>query len=788
MKKLLACIVLCLVPLSTYADEVKLTVKADKVLHQLDEKIYGHFLEHIFNSCNNGIWGDLVWNRSFEYSSNGDWKVEDGTLRQTAFDPECLQYISEPDLKDYEFTFEARKIDGGEGFLIPFHYQSESTAQWINLGGWGNTEHALDCRGYGDVCPKVRGSIEKGRWYKISLKCEGSRVTLTLDDKVIFDVDSPHNLTWGNVGVGSWGTQVEFRNFKITRKDGSEAKITLKSKVRSPRFWEVYGDTTTLVEETGALNDKKSLRISVKGDGGIYQDKFNFQKGETYQGSLWASGDNLASLYASVSDITDNALKQSGELRTKKIGSKTWTEIPLEFTAKEDNQNGVVKIGFKGGGTISLDQVSFMPKSWKEKHAGMRPDLVQAMDELKAPVIRWPGGCYASCYLWKDGIGPQEDRKANDRDMWDDRDPNSFGTDEFMKLCKRLGTQPIMVMNVGSEHWYPADYDRSGLVQDALDWIEYCNGSVDTKWGKIRAENGHPEPYNILYWEIDNETWGWPVEKYAAAVNELGSMIRKKYPDLKILACGSNGFSYDHPFGWPWNKYIVDHCAENFDYLSIHHYEGPDNFDRGAREYEEFIGKHRELFANSKNPNLKMYCSEWNAQAIDWRTGLYCGGMLNGFERVGDIFEIGGPALFLRHIRASAWNNAFINFNNKSWFAGANYVVMKLYREHYAPNLLALEGDQKKTNCVATRSEDGKDVILKFVNPTENEKQFVVNLGDFTASTASMQLVHPDDLLLKNTFEEPNKIAPKSADIKVDGNTVRFTLPKLSVGVAKISQ
>lgn len=791
MKSLL-CLFLFLsfaIPLS--AEEVSLTVKAGKIRHRIDEKIYGHFLENIYNSCNNGLWGDLVWNRSFDYNNAGLWELEeDGTLVQKSVVPEQIRLLGNDDLKDYVFTVEAMKTGGSEGFLIPFHYRSEKEFHWVNLGGWSNERHGIERKLERDsrqvmIGASMEGSIEKNKWYEISVRCEGKKTTVKLNGKTILENEDPANLDSGNVGVGTWNTQAKFRNYKIVNLDGTEVKAEFKSVTQMPHYWKIYGNAIAELDSKDPLNDNWSLKISGEKTCGVFQDKYCFKKGETYAGSIWVCSETNGGLKVAVPGISENILKRTGNMRTKKVGSNLWTEIPMEFTADRDQENGSLRIGFTDGGAVQIDQVSLMPKSWKENYDGMRPDLLGAIDALKPPVIRWPGGCYASIYRWKDGIGPQENRKSEHQVMWDDKDVNSFGTDEFMKLCRRVGAEPILVVNLASQNWYPEGTDRSEFIQDVLDWIEYCNGPADSKWGKIRAENGHTEPYNVKYWELDNETWGWGVRKYADAVNEIAPIIRKQYPELKLFACGSADYG-DHPTGFPWNKYIIDNCAENFDYLSIHHYKDPNAFDNGPREYEAFIARHRDLIAGSKNPKIKIYCSEWNAQSTDWRTGLYCGGILNGFERLGDIFEIGGPALFLRHVTAKAWDNAFINFDNNTWFPGPNYVVMKLYRENYQPNMLELEGDWKGTNCIASKSDDGKKIVLKFVNPSRESKEMIVKIDGFQAKTGSLKIVKGENLRDRNTLSEPGKIVPQDAKLNLNGNTVRFTLPPYSIGVAGI--
>jgi alpha-N-arabinofuranosidase len=221
--------------------------------------------------------------------------------------------------------------------------------------------------------------------------------------------------------------------------------------------------------------------------------------------------------------------------------------------------------------------------------------------------------------------------------------------------------------------------------------------------------------------------------------------------------------------------------------LSIHHYENPNRFADGPRRYEAFFRRAGEVIARSANPRVKIYVSEWNAQSTDWRTGLYAGGLLNAFERCGDILEIGGPALFLRHQSATGWDNAFINFDHTGWFPAPNYVVMKVWREHYAPARVRLSGDTGPLNAVATKSEDGATLYFKAVNPTERSVTVKLAVkGTAVPGMASLTLVAPGDLRARNTLEAPHAVRPATGKVSVEGGEVRFQLPTQCAGVVTI--
>lgn len=766
------------------ARNVQVSVNADRVVGRVDEKVYGHFLEHIYHSVNGGLWGEMVWNRSFESIGDaGRWSVDDGDLMQQSMSTNVRCTFGDPDWTDYELSLQARKTGGSEGFLILFRVENEEQFYWLNLGGWGNSRHQLE-RGrkgegrWGTVGPAVEGGIETGRWYDIRVRCEDRHIQAWLDGEKIIDwTDGEKAVMKGRVGVGTWSTQARFRNLKVTALDGEVLYRGLPDMAKQTgagEDWTTFGDGHVALARENPLNSDWCVRIeSDGGRTGLQQTPLCIRKGEVYHGSLWARGRASGGLTASLLDA-------DRVIATEKLGrpSGEWREYEFDFAPDGTVRDATLRVTARGRARLHLDQVSMMSESAREV-GGFRPDLLNAIKELRPPIIRWPGGCFAWYYRWKDGIGPQHEREAYPIRIWDDRDVMSFGTDEFIDLCRQVGAEPLIVVNIGmfEEQSGEADY-----LQEARDWVQYCNGPADSKWGKVRAKNGHPEPYDVKYWEIDNETWRIGPEDYCEAVRTFAPAMKKVDPEIKIAACGSGSFNMD------WNRRIIEGCAEYIDYLSIHHYENPDNFAEGPRNYEEFFHRTREIIENSDNPDIKIYVSEWNAQSTDWRTGLHAGGLLNAFERT-DAVEMGGPALFLRHASATAWNNAFINFDHCSWFPAPNYVVMKLWHDHFAPLRLSTEGETAGLNAVATKTRDSSTVYFKAVNPTREAADVrLVVRGDFRPSRASFRLVAPGSLSARNTLEEPHNVRPRTADAELEGRTVKFSMPPLSAGVVTVRQ
>ncbi len=555
-----------------------------------------------------------------------------------------------------------------------------------------------------------------------------------------------------------------------------------------PSHWTEYG-TGSFSSSTAALNGDYCLRIN-NNDGtetGIEQTPFNVTP-QQYSGSIWARGTTSGAMIVRLLD----GATILGEA-TLPSPTADWLEYPFSMTPTRLAQDATLQVGVTGTGTVYLDQISMMGQDSIDT-GGYRPDLLQAVDDLRPPCIRWPGGCFASLYLWKDGIGPQHMRQKYPAYMWDDQDINSYGTDEFLRMCEALGVEPIIVINTGlldnacggtAQFKLPSQDD---YLPYTLDWMEYCNGDANTTiWGAVRAANGHPAPYNVQYWEIDNETWAAGSVAYVARILEFAPAMRTKAAELgvpiKIIACGSGGFDTG------WNEDVIDGCATDIDYISVHYYENPNNYQSGPAAYENYIINLGNYIAGSANLDMKIYNSEWNAQSTDWRTGLFAGGLLNVYERTSDVFEIGGPALFLRHTSASDWDNAFINFDHTGWFPAPNYVVMKLWRDNYAPYRINVTGPVGSLNAIATKSADGSKIYFKVVNPTDQSVPVRLVISDtFEAESVSMQLIAPDSLWARNTLEDPDAVRVEDCYASLNDQTVRFTMPRLSAGVVRVSR
>ena len=762
------------------------TIHSDQVLHTVDQKIYGQFLEHIYNSVNNGLWGDLIWNRSFERTSgSGSWYRDGDEIVQSSNNENVRLLFGDVNWQNYEYTLQARKDGGSEGFLILFRANGENF-YWCNLGGWGNTLHAIE-KGtpgvrWGVFGGQISGAIQTGRWYDIRIRCEGNHFQVWVDGNKLFDF-SDNTATAhlsGQVGVGTWVTQARYRNFLVTDITSGDTLFNevpaLEGDASPVSNWQKVG-TVQISSNLQALNSNSCVRLvnSQSAEAGIEQSGLNF-KAQPYRGSFWAKG-------TTPGNITVQLMQGTQILAEKEFTDLgvDWKEFPFELTSTTETTNGSLRITYSDTGVVFLDQVSMMGQDAIDND-GFRPDLFQAVEALQPPCIRWPGGYFSELYRWKDGIGPQHERGVFPVEAWNDRDVNSFGTDEFMTMCRRLNAEPIIVINTG--HRYSAS-PQTQYIEEAKHWLEYCNGPATSTWGAVRAANGHPEPYNVKYWEMGNEIW--LTRSASVYVNFLKAFVpalKAIDPSITIIACGGSDFDQN------WNRTIIDQCADLIDYISPHHYEGIENYRTGVINYENHTKGLAGVIAASANPDIKIYMSEWNVwSGLDWRGGLYAGGMLTMFERQGEYMHIAGPALFLRHQSANDWNNALVNFNNSNWFPASNYVVMKFWRDHYAPNFLATDGSNSSLNVSTTRTEDGQEIYFKVINTSSRDipVQLIID-GSFQPRAAILEQIAPGSLTAVNTMTNPDNLRMEKGTAEIDTGRVHFTIPRYAGVIVTLSQ
>jgi alpha-N-arabinofuranosidase len=338
---------------------------------------------------------------------------------------------------------------------------------------------------------------------------------------------------------------------------------------------------------------KHSPRVRLQGSEpcGIQQSKLRLGKGKTYVGRIYLAGDPGARVVVRLGWGTG-----AGDSQTIHIPplSREYKQFPLKFTPAADTENARLEIVGTGSGAFHIGTASLMPADNVE---GFHSGMIRLFKEEGFKMFKWPGGNFVSAYDWRDGLGDRDKRPPRLQVMWSDRvESNDVGLHEFMALCRLVGAEPDLAIDSGF-----------GSAREAAEEVEYCNGSVETRMGKMRAENGHPQPFKVRLWTIGNEMYGdWQfgymaLDQYWVKHNYIVEAMKKVDPTIKVTVSGAsvceksvggaekkNNFFPDpweapmrdklpYEFGSQndWDGWLLEKCAGNIDFLSEHTYAYP---------------------------------------------------------------------------------------------------------------------------------------------------------------------------------------------------------------------
>ncbi len=422
---------------------------------------------------------------------------------------------------------------------------------------------------------------------------------------------------------------------------------------------------------------------------------------------------------------------------------------------------------------------------------GIRKDVIEGCRELGVGAMRWPGGCCADHYHWKNGVGP--DRPARIHPLHDPANPvwrHDFGTDEFLRFCELTGADPVLTVNTAS-----------GTPEEFVDWYEYVNGPVETKYGRMRAENGHKEPYGVKFWGIgntDENVWhndfNNPVA-YAQSYRKFQTVLRMKRKELFFIGLG---LSARHKLPG-WTGKALDYITRNQhelppDALSVHHYLGGakgggekcggavDYTDEGyyalldlLERYQFDIDLHRTVIREhaGTGAKTKICFDEWGAwhpeatwdnnqnQRQTMRDAIFAALTLHIFYRNSDIVE------FAMETQLSNLLQSLFETDGPRFFKTPTFYVMKLFREHLGQTLVHVLPDDidKDLDTVATISQDETKLTVSIVNRhLYDEKKVCLGLSD-EWKLVKADAVTTDDVRACNTFDTPDRIRDHSVTL-----------------------
>ena len=472
------------------------------------------------------------------------------------------------------------------------------------------------------------------------------------------------------------------------------------------------------------------------------------------------------------------------------ITNNKWQKYTTTLTSPQTDAKGLMRVYLESGESVDLDHISLFPQdNWN----GLRADLVQDLSDLHPGVFRFPGGCIVegtdleTRYEWKNSVGAPENRPLNEN-RWNYTFPHrlypnyyqtyGLGFYEYFLLSEKIGADPLPILSVGLSCQYQnSDNDKNAhvavdqlqsYIDDALDLIEFANGPVTSKWGKLRADMGHPAPFNLKQIGIGNEQWG-PL--YPERLQKFMEQIHAKYPKIKI--CGSSGPSSDgkdFDYGWEQMRKL------GVDMVDEHYYKSPEWFRSNASRYDKYDRKGPKVFAGE-------YAAHAENDPNSWEAALSEAAFMTGLERNADVVYQATYAPLFAHVEGWQWRPDLIWFDNLSSVRSANYYVQQLYGENKGTNVLKLTENGKvvagENGLYATACFDKatKSYIVKIANTSNEAKEINVTFnGIKKLNPGKVTVLHADDIQAENKIDNKNVVVPVVSDAQVQGNVLNVKM------------
>lgn len=442
---------------------------------------------------------------------------------------------------------------------------------------------------------------------------------------------------------------------------------------------------------------------------------------------------------------------------------------------------------------------------------GIRLDIIDALKKLKVPVLRWPGGCFADTYHWKDGIGPKSQRPSMLNLWWGNvKEDNSFGTNEFLNMCEVLGAEPYLSGNVGS-----------GTPQELADWVKYTSHPAGSSpMPELRAKNGRQNPWKVKLWGLGNEAWGcggnMTVDHYADVYRQYATFMTdwNNSDGLYRIASGASDDDYN------WTEVLMQKLpTKMFDALGLHHYSVIDwnkkgsstEFTEGeyfttmqrALQMEELVTKHSAIMDKYDPKKTKsLSVDEWGGwydvvkgtneaflfQQNTMRDAMIAGTTLNTFNNHCDRVKMANLAQIINVLQA------VILTNEEKLVLTPTYHVMEMYNVHQNAVMLPLKVNSDNyqfegkslpaISASASRDKNGAIHISVTNIDASKEQKISISLGDIKTSSSSAKILKSAKLQDYNSFEKPKNIVPTAfSNYKINGNDLEIILPPFSVAV-----
>lgn len=614
-----------------------------------------------------------------------------------------------------------------------------------------------------------------------------------------------------------------FEDINYAADGGLYAELVKNRSFEFPQHlmgWNTYGKVT-LMDDGPFERNPHYVRLSDPGHGhkhtGLDNEGFfgiGVKKGEEYRFSVWArlpQGSTKETLRIELVDTKSMGERQAFAAENLTIDSNEWKKYQVILKSGITHPKSVLRIFLTSKGTVDLEHVSLFPvNTWKGHENGLRKDLAQALADIHPGVFRFPGGCIVegtdldTRYDWKKSVGPVENRPLNEN-RWQYTFTHRFFPDyyqsyglgfyEYFLLSEEMGAAPLPILNCGLSCQYQnndskahvAVCDLDSYIQDALDLIEFANGDVNTTWGKVRADMGHPAPFNLQFIGIGNEQWG---KEYPERLEPFIKAIRKAHPEIKIVgSSGPNSEGKEFDYLWPEMKRLKADLVDE-------HFYRPESWflTQGAR-YDNYDRKGPKVFAGEYACHGKG--KKWN----HYHAALLEAAFMTGLERNADIVHMATYAPLFAHVEGWQWRPDMIWFDNLNSVRTTSYYVQQLFAHNKGTNVLPLTMNKKNVTgaegqnglfASAVYDKDKNELIVKVVNTSATAQPISLNFEGLkkqdVLSDGRCIKLHSLDLDKDNTLEQPSAITPQETPVSIEGNVFVTELEPTTFAVYKFKK
>jgi alpha-N-arabinofuranosidase len=546
-------------------------------------------------------------------------------------------------------------------------------------------------------------------------------------------------------------------------------------------------------------NNPHYLRVKTYDSGyGFYNVGFRgmgVKEGAEYRFSAYVRSNGVTAVRAT---LTNGAGQEIGAGKLESFSGK-WQRYETVIRAAATEQHARLNFFVDGKGTIDLDMVSLFPvDTWNHRPNGLRKDLVQLLHDMHPGFIRFPGGCIVegrrlmTRYRWKTTVGDIAQRTAIVNRWNDEFDfrpaPDYFqsfglGFYEYFQLAEDIGARPLPILNCGMACQFNSSEtakleELDEYVQDAMDLIDFANGPVDSPWGKLRDQMGHPAPFHLEMLGVGNEQWG---PRYLERYKVFADALKARHPEIKLVA-GAGPSPAGEPFDTMWANWR----QLKPDFVDEHYYMAPEWFLSNTDRYDRYDRSGPKVFAGEYAAQTDSTTSAKNRN--NWKGAIAEAAFMTGLERNGDVVQMASYAPLLANVDAWQWTPDAIWFDNLRSYGTPNYYVQSVFANNAGTRIVpATPHAENGFYTSATLDERTHELIVKAINDTASMTSAEIHLDGLTHSPAAkVTTLQSVDLSAENSFDHPTAIAPAPSTAQVQSGKLTVQLPAYSLTVYRI--